>query len=99
MILKNYRGAQTFWATENRNAWYPEHVFVSRNNNNNTTFITEKGSCKRINKKKKQLNLMRLPDDVLVVGNAILLPPFRRDLLTYDRDVNEALGILFFAYL
>lgn len=42
-----------------------------------------------------------LPDDVLVVGNAILFPPFRRDLLTYDRDVNEALGIFqfFFSFL
>lgn len=39
---------------------------------------------------------MRLPEEVLVVGNAILLPPFRRDLLTYDRDVNEALGIFCF---
>lgn len=41
------------------------------------------------------MEFVNLPDDVLVVGNAILLPPFRRDLLTYDRDVKEALGIFY----
>lgn len=59
-------------------------------------FPVEKGSRKRTKKSIKQMEFVCLPDDVLVVGNAIRLPPFRRDLLTYDRDVKEALGIFLF---